>query len=233
MISAARQISWTETERAARMFASSGHWSRVYGILRNVWDSTRLRQSVYGPRMLDTNLFDGFDYLEENWPKQPDPVFAMQQFENQQKLVNDLLWQEDRLSMAHGLEVRVPFVDYHLRQQLAGWSLDELMPGGKVKGGMRKLLQPVLPAEILNRPKSGFQVSAGQFFQRYLGTLAKTYLSREMVVQHGFFNPEWIESSMRLPPVKAYRWHYFMLYLMLLTHIWVELFEQDTWQSHL
>lgn len=233
MISMVRRVPWTESERAARMFASSGHWSVVYGILRNVWDNPGMRKSIYGPRMLDTRLTNSFGYLEENWPKQSDPVLAMQQFENRHKLVNDLLWQEDRLSMAHGLEVRVPFVDYQLRQQLAGWSLDELMPGGKEKGGMRKLLQPVLPAEILNRPKSGFQVAAGQFFQRYLGQLAKTYLSREKVVQHGLFNPVWVERSMRLPPVKAYRWHYFILYLMLLTHIWIELFEQDTWQSHL
>jgi asparagine synthase (glutamine-hydrolysing) len=79
-----------------------------------VWDSPNLRRRIYGPRMLDSQLPNAFTILEELWPDENDPVMAMAQFELKNKMVNDLLWQEDRVSMEEGLEARVPFVDKSL-----------------------------------------------------------------------------------------------------------------------
>ena len=72
---------WTEPERAIRMAAAGAHWPRVYGLLRNLWDSVAMRQLVYGPRMLQSDLPDAFDVLESHWPEQADPVRAMTLFE--------------------------------------------------------------------------------------------------------------------------------------------------------
>jgi asparagine synthase (glutamine-hydrolysing) len=120
--------------------------------------------------------------------------------------------------------VRVPFVDQTLADQLAALDRHTLMPYGRRKGLLRDSLQQVLPGEILNRPKSGFQVDAGQFWQQ-LQPLAETWLSDETVRRHGLFNPDFVRGLRRQRPRTALRWHFFLLYLMLGTHLWLHEFE--------
>ena len=218
-------IPWTESERAMHMLQHLGNWPKVYGLLRNLWDSPYLRQSIYGERLLVLDLPDAFEVLEQLWPKKIDPLAAMAQFEWRQKMVNDLLWQEDRVSMAEGLEVRVPFVDSYFAQQIQAMGREQLMPLGKRKAYFYQLLREILPDEIIRRPKSGFQVNAVSFFHGQLGEIADMYLSPSTIRKHGLFNEKFVQKVLSKTPHKRLRWHYFILYLMLLTHIWLELFE--------
>jgi asparagine synthase (glutamine-hydrolysing) len=222
------QYEWNEYDRMRAMLQHGGNWSFVYGLVRNVWDCPAHRRWIYGPRMLDSHLDDSFAVLEERWPKEPDPIAAAARFEWNNKLVNDLLWQEDRCSMAHGLESRVPFVDAVVAQRMQGYSRQELMPGGKLKGRLRQELAGVLPAAVLNRKKSGFQVDSPSFFHSHLGPLAEEYLAPGKVRDYGLFNPDFVRFLLNLPASKRYRWHYFMLYLMISSHLWLELFENDS-----
>ena len=226
----ARELSkepWSELERASQMLGSLGDWPHFYALLRNVWDSPTLRRAIYGPRMLDQPLADAAVFAREQWSENPDPVAAASLFEWKNKMVNDLLWQEDRMSMAAGLEVRVPFVDSRLAAVIQGISRQELMPGGRKKGYLQQILASILPTEITSRPKSGFQVDAPSFFHQYLVGAAQQWLSRELIVKEGLFNPLFVERVLAMPPRKRLRWHYFILYLMITTHIWLALFEQQ------
>ncbi len=218
---------WTEPERALRMLQSLGDWPRVYGLLRNVWDQPKLRTLIYGPRMLDSQLDNAFGFIENHWPRRSEPLEAMAEFEFRNKMVNDLLWQEDRVSMAAGLEVRTPFVDSQFAQHVQRIPRARLMPNKQPKGYMREMLKLLLPDEIFHRPKSGFQVSSPDFFHQHLKPLADIYLAPSKVKEYGLFNPQFIQHVLELPTNKGMRWHYFMLYFMLLAHIWLELFEMD------
>jgi len=218
---------WTEPERAIRMAAAGGHWPRVYALLRNVWDSESMRRMVYGPRMLQADLPDAFDVLESHWPDEPDPVRAMTLYEWRHKMVNDLLWQEDRASMAEGLEIRVPFVDAGFAPGILAMSRGDLMPGGTRKAYMRGMVSSMLPRELLVRPKSGFQVDSPSFVCDTLGGLVAEWLSEEKVRHYGLFNADFVRRILDLGPHRRYRWHYFMIYLMLATHIWIEQFDAE------
>ena len=217
---------WSEPKRAMQMLGSFNDWSKVYGIMRNVWDDQHMRKKIYGPRMLDENLSDAFTYLESTWPSNEDPVEAMAQFEWRHKMVNDLLWQEDRCSMAMGLEVRVPFLDPVLVEQVRSISRSRLVQGNKAKAYMRDMLQHVLPKEILSRPKSGFQVDAASFFQDNLLELSEQYLTKEKIIEYGLFNPDFVSEVLTYRINKTTRWHYFMLYMMIMCHLWIEIFEK-------
>ena len=133
--------------------------------------------------------------------------------------------------MAHGLEVRTPFVDVGVRSSFWSRSRAELMPGGKAKGLLRELISPVVPAEIMGRPKSGFQVAAGEFFHEQLDGLANDWLSEDRVKATGLFNYKTVAALRALPPVQRHRWHYFILYLMLGTQMWVNLYEEGRYGS--
>lgn len=222
-------LQWSETQRSLQILAQLGNWPRVYGLIRNIWDNPQLRTLIYGERMLAASLPDAYDYLGQQWPQNPDPVMAAAQFEWQQKMVNDLLWQEDRVSMAHGLEVRTPLVDGVLYSHMRNISRDVLMDKGKPKAYLKKVTAPILPETILNRPKSGFQVASYDFFHSHLGDIAADQLSEKKIKNSGLFNYDFVTHVLKFRPGKRLRWHYFILYFMILTHLWLDLFESDSW----
>ncbi len=219
-------IQWTEPQRALQMLAASRNWPRVYGLLRNIWDSPSMRAQVYGPRLLDSQLPNAFTTLESMWPNHNDPIKSMAEFEWKNKMVNDLLWQEDRLSMAEGLEVRVPFLDIKFSNTVNSFDRKVLMPNGKPKGYMKNMLKGVLPNQVLNRKKSGFQVNAPVFVKTNLKYLIEEWLTDERINYYGLFNPEFVHTILKQKATKSLRWHYFMIYQMLLSHIFVAEFKR-------
>jgi asparagine synthase (glutamine-hydrolysing) len=91
---------------------------------------------------------------------------------------------------------------------------------------LREVAARYLPAEVLQRPKSGFQLDAPHFFDRHLRGLAAYWLDAERVRDYGVFRAEAVRALLELPVRRRFRWHFFMLYLMLQTHVWIEIFER-------
>lgn len=218
-------VPFSEPQRALTALTALGDWPRVYALLRNVWDGELPRAHIYGPRMLDAPLPAALDTLRTLWPDERDPLRAGAEYEWRHKMVNDLLWQEDRMSMAHALEVRVPFVDTVFAGQVQRLDAAALMPGGELKGLLKQVVRPLLPAEVLARPKSGFQVEAGRFVSESLARWVALLLSPQRIEQHGLFNVDFVRRTLAAPRTRAWRWHWFMLYLMLGAQLWLELFE--------
>ncbi|MFI2211396.1 asparagine synthase (glutamine-hydrolyzing) [Streptomyces sp. NPDC020141] len=77
-----------------------------------------------------------------------------------------LLDRKDRMSMVHGLEVRVPYCDHRLIEYVwnVPWRLKSL--GGREKGLLRAAVQDALPIEVVHRPKSGFPVGQSPEYLR-------------------------------------------------------------------
>lgn len=70
-----------------------------------------------------------------------------------------LLDRQDRMSMAVGLEVRVPFADYRLAEYLFNVPDEIKAPDGVAKALLRQASVGLLPSEIINRPKSAYPAS--------------------------------------------------------------------------
>jgi len=104
-------------------------------------------------------------------------------------LPNDMLTKVDRMSMAHGLEVRNPFLDVEVVNFLF-----TLPDSYKIDARMRKkLLQDtfryMLPAELYNRPKKGFEVPLLKWLRRDLkGLIQHELLSKKFIEEQGIFN---------------------------------------------
>jgi asparagine synthase (glutamine-hydrolysing) len=179
---------------------------------------------VYGERLLDANPPDCFDWLEGRFSPGTDAAQSMADFELKNKLVNDLLWQEDRMSMRVGLETRVPFLDWDLVHHASALPRDELMPWGRKKYALRQYARSVLPTHILQRRKSGFQMDIVTASQTLLKPVFDEYLSEERITRHRLFNVEFVRTVRAHPQRKGLRWHIFLLYLMAQTHIFLEVF---------
>ncbi len=99
----------------------------------------------------------------------------------------ELLHYEDRNSMAHSLEARVPFLDYRLVE--LAFSLDgrQLIENGRTKMVLRRALRDLLPAPVLDRvDKLGFATPEGRWLRNGLGELAADVFGSRAFVERGF-----------------------------------------------
>jgi asparagine synthase (glutamine-hydrolysing) len=85
-----------------------------------------------------------------------DPINRVSYFESRCYMLNTLLRDADTMSMAHGLEVRVPLLDHHLVRQVMSMSGESKTNGGSPKLLLVKALGDGLPDEIVHRKKRGF-----------------------------------------------------------------------------
>jgi asparagine synthase (glutamine-hydrolysing) len=89
-------------------------------------------------------------------------------------LLPALLQVEDRVSMAHGLESRVPFVDHEVVEFAAGLPADVKFRNGELKHALKRSAEDLLPAAILQRKdKMGFPVPLGEWLQGDLGAFVQ------------------------------------------------------------
>lgn len=84
-------------------------------------------------------------------------------------LPDDMLTKVDRMSMAHGLEVRVPFLDHRLVEFSLSLPPNWLVSPLPVEGKriLREVVNPLLPNGILNRPKRGFVVPLNNWIEEH------------------------------------------------------------------
>ena len=98
-----------------------------------------------------------------------DALMALRMFDIDSYLPGDLLRKVDTASMACALEVRCPFLDRDLARAVLAMPIEQLIPGGKRKGLLRRIARKYLPAQIVDRPKMGFAIPIGEWFRSDYG----------------------------------------------------------------
>lgn len=113
-------------------------------------------------------------------------------------LVDDPVKRVDNMTMAWGLEARVPFLDHEL-VELAARMPAELKVGQGGKYILKEAARAVVPPEVIDRPKGYFPVPALKYLQGdYLEFVRETLLSRRSV-ERALFNPEYVEKVLQAP----------------------------------
>lgn len=107
-------------------------------------------------------------------------------------LQDGVLVKVDRASMAHGLEVRVPFLDRELIAFADGLRADAKLHRRTSKVLLREYAAGHFPPAISQRPKKGFGAPLGRWFRGELRPLLQSVLSPERVGQRGIFRPAYV-----------------------------------------
>ena len=110
-------------------------------------------------------------------------------------LPDDILALSDRLSMAHSLEVRVPFVDHVLVE--AVFPLPQRVkigPWWRAKRLLRRALRPRLPPDHLRAPKRGFVGPTAAWLRNELRPMLTDELSPERQRRLGYFDPATVQT---------------------------------------
>jgi asparagine synthase (glutamine-hydrolysing) len=106
-------------------------------------------------------------------------------------LLPALLHVEDRMSMAHGVESRVPFLDHPLVEFAATVPADVKFEGGQSKHLLRRALGDHLPSEIINRrDKMGFPVPLKEWFQNELRDFVGDLFGSQAARSRPFMNAD-------------------------------------------
>ncbi|MBN2021092.1 MAG: asparagine synthase (glutamine-hydrolyzing) [Sedimentisphaerales bacterium] len=145
-------------------------------------------------------------------------------------LPGDLNTKMDRMSMAHGLETRSPFLDTGLIEYVA-----RIGPRLKIKGGctkriLRLAFKDMLPAGIIKRKKHGFGMPLGLWFKDGLGDCFSQLLLSDACRAKQFLNPDYIGRIFREHQQGSHD-HGYRLWTLLQFEMWLRMLEKPpTWR---
>jgi asparagine synthase (glutamine-hydrolysing) len=112
-------------------------------------------------------------------------------------LPDDILYKTDRMSMAHSLEVRPPFLDPRIVDFAASLPQRLKIRGFKQKFLLRELMRGKLPESVLNRKKTGFDIPTHDWFRGILRPLLLDTLTTDAIDATGIFDSQAIQSMIR------------------------------------
>ncbi len=206
---------------------------------QTLFSQDQLRR-LHGPLLTEALAeIDGREYLngslrrlaKERYPDlgpngHPVDVGILRQADLETYLPGDVLHKTDRMSMAHGLEVRSPFLDVDLLKEALGLPDASLLDGRRTKPLLRKAAAGRLPAEVTEARKRGFGVPLDDWFRGPLKRIAAetfeaSYLASDGVLKPNYWDPYWQEHQADTAQ------HGERLYALLALEWWYRLFLAD------
>jgi asparagine synthase (glutamine-hydrolysing) len=152
---------------------------------------------LLSPRILEQFIpaaSDRFFIEEFKRARATEDLSRIMQIDNSIFLPDDLMIKNDRMSMAHSLEARVPMTDTDLVRFMARVPARIKLPGLRKKNIMRQAMEGILPAEILNKKKVGLEMPYSRWFKKELKDLIGHYLGTKNVSDRGLFRPEAVQA---------------------------------------
>jgi len=171
--------------RAAHLPPLEAHhgWKEIFGPEAR----RRLLGGEAGRRLPSDAPADPVDLLRARWAETEgaEPLARLQDLDLGLYLVDDLLVKTDRMSMAHSLEARVPFLDPVVAELALALPTRLKVRGLAKKRLLRRAVAPLLPPELARAPKRGFSIPAAAWLRGPLSGLARDLFASQTV-----FDPE-------------------------------------------
>jgi asparagine synthase (glutamine-hydrolysing) len=168
--------------RGARLPALERHhaWKEIF--------PAPMRASLLGERV---GGWDPVDLLRDRYAETEgaEPLARLQDLDLGIYLADDLLVKTDRSSMAHSLELRVPFLDQRVAEFALGLATPLKVRGFAKKRLLRRALAPLLPREIVRGPKQGFSIPLAAWLRGPLEPFARETLSAATLERQGCLDP--------------------------------------------
>ena len=155
------------------------------------------KRALYTPEVLEKINLERSDrfFIEtfEN-PAATDELNKLLHIDAAVFLPDDLMVKNDRMSMAHSLEARVPMTDNEVTAFMSRVSPRFKLPGLRKKYIMRRALQGILPPAILKKKKVGLEMPYSAWFKNELKDLLLSYCNAKRISETGLFRPEAVNS---------------------------------------
>ncbi len=126
-----------------------------------------------------------------------DGISPFLEFDQRTYLPDDILVKSDRMSMAHAVEVRPPFLDHRILEFAASIPAKLKICGDRQKYVLKELMQSRLPLSVTQRKKVGFDIPAHEWFRGPLHGLLLETLASAQAEHAELFSFETIYNLMR------------------------------------
>ena len=173
---------------------------RLSKLFKNI-DQPKLERMIGYFDWIDVNILNGLFLKENNFdhhsffkkltkviPEKTSDLNKMLFWELNTFLVDHNLNYTDKLSMATGLEVRVPFLDKELVEFSTKIPVGLKLKGNETKYILKKVAERYLPKEIIYRPKTGFGAPVREWIINDMSPLIEKYLNKEVIEKRNIFN---------------------------------------------
>ena len=190
-----------------------------YAFLSQVLPET-VRSKLYSPDLRAT-IGDPPDLLAERYRGIPfqDNVNRMLAADLKGFLPDDLLYKMDMATMAHGLEARSPFLDHRFVEFAFSIPGASKLRRLKRKVILKKAFRTILPPEILNLPKRGFDPPIARWLREDLREMASDLLLDESGRSRGYFQVPFIATILEEHNKEKEDWSA-LLWKLLILEIW-------------
>jgi asparagine synthase (glutamine-hydrolysing) len=138
-------------------------------------------------------------------------------------MAEDILTKVDRASMAVSLEVRAPFLDPRVAEFAASLPLRYKLKGSKGKYILKKAVEPLLPKNILHRPKKGFGVPIAEWLKGRLNPLLHDLLDSNRLKNQGLFDERYVGNLIKEHETGTAS-HHKQLWTLLVFQLWFDNF---------
>ena len=183
--------------RIVKMFNGAGLNSRDRLINYFRWSDDSLLQSLYSPefrqQLAGSNSNQVMQDFLEPILTSASSLDQMLALEQRFFLTDHNLNYTDKMSMAAGVETRVPFLDLDL-VNFAARIPDKFKQKGSVgKWVLKKAMEPYLPKEVIYRPKTGFGAPLRTWIKHDLQELLRDVLSPDSLNKRGLFSSKAVQ----------------------------------------
>ncbi len=230
---------------AARGFPSSNPWgrriSRAFQYAHHNgderiasyfhWMDANLQQSLYGPQM--RKVVESLPFSSplvrslSGLPPTVLPLNRMLYLEGKHFLADHNLNYTDKMSMAAGVEVRVPLLDPDLIAFAARLPLEFKQQGTIGKWIFKKAMEPYLPTGAIYRPKTGFGVPLRHWLRHDLNAIVEDVLSPSSLSNRGLFDVTGVQHLLYLDKQGRVDGTY-PLFALMCVELWCRIFLDGT-----
>ena len=168
------------------------------------------------------NIYKGAKDLLEICDAEND-IEKMQFLDINYYMAEDILTKVDRASMAVSLEVRAPFLDPRVAQFAASIPLEYKLKGNKGKYILKKAVEPLLPKNILHRPKKGFGIPIAEWLKGRLNPLMHELLDSTRLKNQGLFDEKFVQKLIKEHENNVAS-HHKQLWTLLVFQLWYDNF---------
>jgi asparagine synthase (glutamine-hydrolysing) len=182
-----------------------------------------MRDVVREEHLADHDASRAFVAEHLHRPGAESPVDAALRLDTSVMLTDDPVKRVDNMTMAWGLEARVPFLDQDL-VELAAQCPPELKLAQEGKGVLKEAARKVIPHEVIDRPKGYFPVPALKHLQGPYLDIVRDALHSDAARHRGLFEPAYVDALLAAPnesltPLRGNRlWQLGLLELWLQSH---------------
>jgi len=142
---------------------------------------------------------DSYEIVERLWGRAErerpgaDLLQKMTYLELKNRLAELLLMRVDKMTMANSVEARVPFLDRRLVEFALALPPELKVRNGQGKYLLKRAVAPLLPAEIVQRPKQGFSAPVSEWFRGALGERARRAIRESSLAERGLLDYEQVD----------------------------------------